>query len=195
MSKPWKNEQGFTLLELLVGLVIIGILAAIFIPTWLGFLQRQRLNKANSRIWQGMEKTKQKAVTNQRDWQLSFRQEGEKRGEWAIHPSVKGDFVPDHVNWQPLEEGIIFDIENSSFEQEETGEITEWRVIFNHYGCPVFRPGNACTQTSFWALGTVTVRPRNDDTLKRCVIISTLLGSMRKAEGQNTPNNKDRYCY
>ncbi|MEI8190726.1 MAG: prepilin-type N-terminal cleavage/methylation domain-containing protein [candidate division NC10 bacterium] len=38
----WRQQAGLTLIELLIGLVIVGILAGVGIPAYLGFLQRAR---------------------------------------------------------------------------------------------------------------------------------------------------------
>ena len=43
---PQKN-RGFTLIELLVVIIIIGALSAIAAPSWLAFINRQRVNKVN----------------------------------------------------------------------------------------------------------------------------------------------------
>jgi prepilin-type N-terminal cleavage/methylation domain-containing protein len=48
---PSNRDRGFTLIEVLVVMLLVGILSAIAAPGWLGFVNNQRLNTAQSRVF------------------------------------------------------------------------------------------------------------------------------------------------
>ncbi|MDO8525304.1 MAG: prepilin-type N-terminal cleavage/methylation domain-containing protein [Candidatus Omnitrophota bacterium] len=50
MKKLFGNNKGFTLLELIVVVIIIGILAAIALPQYLGFTERARVSEASTAL-------------------------------------------------------------------------------------------------------------------------------------------------
>jgi type II secretory pathway pseudopilin PulG len=190
---------GFTMIEILIILLIIGIFSAIVTPSWLMFINNQRLKVSLDRAYAAMELAQSNAKRDKIAWQASFKQVGENV-QVAIH---QADTPPAQVaanQWKNLEPQIQIDTEettvlqvNEKNEQKENGTIR--RVMFNYRGCPVSRSDHDCTQTSIRAKGTLTLYHPNLRNSQRCIIISTLLGHKRTSKRQSKPNDNKRYCY
>lgn len=202
------SNLGFTLIELLIIGVIIGILGAFMAPNWIAFVERQHLNKAQNHIYQTLQAAKSNATRDKITWQVSFRQvtlNGKEVVQWAIHPAEEGKFIPNSVMtndalWQDLEPNVLIDESKNNKGKYETSLTKQssagpWRVQFNHYGCPVSQANDDCGQTSITALGRITLRSNNGGKLRRCVIVSTLLGAMRMGEEHPKADSSDKYCY
>ncbi|MEG4801997.1 transcriptional regulator [Microcoleus sp. ARI1-B5] len=193
---------GFTMVETLIIILIIGIFCAIVSPSWLMFINNQRLKVSVDRAYWAMELARSNAKRDKISWQTSFKEVGENV-QVAVH---KAEITPGQVpanQWKNLEPKIKIDTHettvlqvNESNEQKENGTI--WRVMFNYRGCPVSRNDHDCTLTSIRAKGTLTLSHPNLNKSERCVIISTLLGHKRISSRQSKPNpnnDKKRYCY
>ena len=160
------SDNGFTLLESLIVIVIIGILSAIAVPSWLSFLETRRLEAAQTQIYIGLRQAQSQAIKKKVDWQFSIRYKNQ-RVQWATHPSKSN---PEHADWQRLDSGIILSPETTL---HPSNGIRKMEFDFR---------GNVRKPP----LGRVTLASENGINAKRCVYISTILGAMRK--------DKDNRC-
>lgn len=55
------SNQGFTLLEVLATVLIVGILSAIAIPSWFSFIQARRLNTAQDQVYRSIREAQSQA--------------------------------------------------------------------------------------------------------------------------------------
>ena len=198
------SNSGFTLPEMLVVVVLIGILASLGISNWLAFVNTCRLNTAQSEIYYAMRQAQRQATKDKLTKQASFRiQNGVV--QWAVHQAEAGQFIPDAVKnngdlWNNLESNTrIYEQENNKGKKETTirkhTSQQVWRVIFNYQGCPIYEVGDDCTNTSLRTLGQITLYNQNAVNAKRCVYVSTILGAMRTGKDHLKANENEKYCY
>lgn len=167
------RSQGFTLLEIVIAIVIVGILFAIVAPSWSALLNMLRLNTAQEQVFLAMRTAQTSAKHQHLSWQTDFRQV-DQVFQWVIHPDGT---TPLESQWNSFDPNVQFDPETNL---RKTGNV--WRVEFNHLGAV-----NGQT-------GRVTLSGKSGGKTKRCVIVSTFLGHLRK--GFDRPTRKDgNYCY
>lgn len=155
-------------------LVGIGIVAAIAAPSWFGFLEGNRLTVASDKLYTGIRDAQMKSQRQRIAWQFSLR-ERDDLIEWAIHPK---SMSPNLAQWESLESKSIQIDGETTF--ANSGGI--YYVRFDEKGNVQYR------------LGRITLSSQQSSSAKRCVIVSTLIGAMRKSKEQSTPHN-GKLCY
>ncbi len=193
-------DAGFTFLEILILVILIGIFSAIAAPSWLMFINNHRLKQSLDRAYWAMELAQSNAKRDKIAWQASFKEVG-NTVQVAIH---KSDISPAKVpanQWKSLEHQIRINRNDTTLRKvnENTNEVKEngtvWRAMFNYRGCPVYNKTDECGLTSILAKGNLTLSHPNLKNGDRCVIISTLLGHTRTSQRQSTANQYGRFCY
>ncbi|MCU0551891.1 MAG: prepilin-type N-terminal cleavage/methylation domain-containing protein [Leptolyngbya sp. Prado105] len=165
-------RNGFTLLETIVVMVLIGILFAIAAPAWQAFLNGQRLNTATDKTFSVISETKNRARQQHIPYEIGVRQ-ASQQVQWAIYP-VGAD--PINQTWQNLNDGVkLLETETTISKKDNI-----YRIRFNHRG----------EVNGQW--GRVTFIATSGGHTKRCAIVFNLLGAIR--EGENRPNQDKNRC-
>lgn len=178
-----QQVAGFTLIETLVVITMVGVLAAIAAPSWVAFIDRQRLNTAQDQVLRVMREAQLQAKNQRSCWEVSFRDNGTKV-QWSTHlPSVATDYCttiadPSTWIWNNLagEDAAKIAIDTSTNLSTTNQPSGAYGVKFQFNGW-LF---NVRQQ------GRITFKTRNSGSnAKRCVFVSTLLGAMRTADDDN----------
>lgn len=159
-SLPDDQNAGFTLIEMITVGSIIGMLAAIALPSWLGFMNIRRLNIAQGEVNQAMRQAQSQAKKEKVKYQASFRTQNNIL-QWAVHK--ESDL--NNAVWNDLDDNVQLD-PNSTLELDNGVR----RVRFNDIGGVIL------------PLGKITLSSKSGGTARRCVIVSTILGAMRTAK-------------
>lgn len=162
-SLPDDQNAGFTLIEMIIVISTIGILAAIALPSWSGFMNIRRLNIAQGEVNQAMRQAQSQAKKEKVKYQASFRTQNNIL-QWAVHK--ESDL--NNAVWNDLDDNVQLD-PNSTLELDNGVR----RVRFNDIG-GVIPP-----------LGKITLSSKSGGTARRCVIVSTILGAMRTAKDES----------
>lgn len=158
------GAAGFTLLEMLAVMAILGILMAIAATSWIGFLENWTLNAAQDRVRQELRLAQSQAERTRQVWQFSLQQRSDGV-RVAVHPASRvaapTDWVSLHPQVRLMDEPGIADT-TLRFDRNEG----VYQVQFHH------------RQGVQGQLGKVTLTI-GSGRKQRCVVISTLLGHLR----------------
>ena len=179
--KAGKRAAGFTLLELMIVLTIIGILSAIVAPSWNSFYATRQLNTAQDQIQGSITLGQHLAKMQRRPYRFVIEQYGNVV-RWGITIDPNKDVKTDptiSMEWKSSFQNITIDNNQTTFRQIKNKD--QWFMVLDDDG------------TVTGQLGRVTLVSKSVSE-QRCVIMSTLLGHTRK--GQNQRVKRDGFtCY
>ena len=157
-----RSNSGFTFIETITALLMIGILSAIAAPSWFALIKTQHLNIAQDQVYRAMREAQSQAKKEKLTYHASFRTQNNIL-QWAVHPAT---IDPSNAKWNDLDASVQLDVVESTLQLSNGVR----RVRFDHIG-GVTPP-----------LGKITLSSKPGGTAKRCVIVSTILGAMRTAK-------------
>jgi prepilin-type N-terminal cleavage/methylation domain-containing protein len=175
LRAPVKPSQtGFTFIELLVVIIMIGVLAAIAAPGMQGFLARQRMNAVRSDLVQTLRNTQQDAIQRRQTRQVRVIDN-------ATAPTIE---------FGPL--GIAGFSQTLGDDVANRGQLslTSHRVVNGN-------PDDSVDTIAFDYRGLPTVSENlpfvinittAQSALRQCVIVANLLGSIKTATGADCDN-------
>lgn len=158
---------------MLIVVGMVGIVAAIAIPAWLRLIAEHRVITTQGFLREGIQQAQIKSQQESVSWQFSVR-ENAGRVEMSVHPATS---LASLSQWEAMNSAVQLD--------GETNFATAGSVYYVQFD----EKGNVR-----YRLGRVTVSSKQFPSIKRCVIVSTLIGATRTARDQRVPSD-GKLCY
>jgi len=180
LTRSNDSEAGFSLLEVVIVVVILGIFAAIAAPAWDAFVARQRVRTVNNQILRTLQTAQAEAKGKNQEVAIQFDQSADPPAYKVGQPGTIGSQPEQLLNIDgEIEAGQI------QIYVQANGDPATDSITFNYMGAVEFpKPNDDIDPPKNRRGFTVTVSTPNGG-LKRCVKVVTILGAMITSEGDD----------
>jgi prepilin-type N-terminal cleavage/methylation domain-containing protein len=193
------QNAGFTMAEMIVVLLMIGILSVIAAPGWSAFINRQRLNQANGAVVSVIQETRLQAKSTKGIYSISFRVNSTTNiPEYIIYP---GTNLPADPVWIALGDTMtlrsreVFLYTNLNSPTAYNTTTTDKQIVqttlgtgtitFDSQGVLAKKSSGAVSDTPLAIMVAAPVLTNDTaSSVDRCVIIQTLIGGIRIAKDE-----------
>lgn len=189
-----RSIAGFTLLEVLVVIIIVGVLFAIAAPGWNALMNRQRVNVVRDQASQIIRQAQADARRTKRARIVvfdnstgvprvaTFAQKGDDQNGQTVDIPIDTTGI---TNWQTLGNG---DIRSGVLDISTTPPSVQGQLVFKSDGALDDVSVRKATVPNVF-FGVNIIQKNTSPQTRRCIVVTTLLGATRLAEGDNCPTS------
>ena len=178
-----KPSPGFTLIEVLVVLIIIGVLFAIAAPSWTALMNRQRVGTIREQAVQVIREAQNKARLTRVPQAVVF-DNNNNDGTIAPRAAIVArslDLTKDEIDNSAINLATI-----NNWQTLGGGDVKGGGIDF--FGGQLVFDGNGAVDKQTAIPFVIKVKPRNaSPQTYRCAVVQTLLGSIRLTDGEADP--------